>query len=198
MTIKQISSNLIKTIIDSFWQNNKHDLYNEFSLQFELGIYLRSKLDNRYLVEFERNVSYFKNGVKTCKKEIDIVIYTKDKKEKYAIELKFPTNGQYPEQMYKFVEDIKFMEELKGESFNGCYVLTLVDDNHKGKSFHKGQNKDIYGYFRGKKPSPITGKIYKPTGVNKNIDYHDIKGSYKIEWKRISQDSNCWYYFLEI
>ena len=191
--INQIDSNAIKSIIESFWQDNTHDLYNEFSLQFELGIYLRNKLDEKYLVEFERNVSDFSiNKKETCKKEIDIVIYTKDKKEKYAIELKFPVNGQYPEQMYKFIKDIQFMEELRNNDFDGCYVLTLVNDDN----FHNGQTEGIYKYFRSKKP--ITGTIHKPTGKGKGEASCEITGSYVIEWKQIKQNPNSWYYFLEI
>lgn len=33
--------------------------------------------------------------------------------EIYAIELKYPKNGQYPEQMYSFIKDIKFMQQVK-------------------------------------------------------------------------------------
>lgn len=87
------------------------DIYNEFSLQHELGIYLRSVLP-QYKIQFEQNVSFFTNDIKIIKREIDISIFTQDKREKYAIELKCPLNGQYPEQMYSFTKDIKFMEEL--------------------------------------------------------------------------------------
>lgn len=48
---------------------------------------------------------------------------------RYAIELKFPRNGEYPEQMFKFIEDIKFMEEVKHNClFDHTFVLTLADD----------------------------------------------------------------------
>lgn len=78
------------------------EVYNEFSLQHELGVFLRSTfpLDK---VQFERNVSYF--GISnTVKKEIDISIVCG--KDRYAVELKYPTNGQYPEQLYSFLKDI--------------------------------------------------------------------------------------------
>lgn len=39
-------------------QANKVEIYNEFSLQHELGIFLRERLQG-YQVHFERNVSYF-------------------------------------------------------------------------------------------------------------------------------------------
>ena len=58
-------------------------VYNEFSLQHELGFFLRRRLKGEgYKVEFERNVSFFGiingNGNKLTKHEIDISIYKKD------------------------------------------------------------------------------------------------------------------------
>ena len=55
--------------------------------------------------------------------------------EKYAIELKYPRNGQYPEQMYSFVKDIIFMEQLKTEGFDATFSMVLVDD----KLFYEGK-----------------------------------------------------------
>lgn len=104
----------LKLIVDDFFkyaEENDVEIYNEFSLQHELGIYLRSVLPN-YKVQFERNISYFTTDNKTVKKEIDISIFDHNMNEKYAIELKYPLNGQHPEQMYAFTKDIKFMEEL--------------------------------------------------------------------------------------
>ncbi|MBR3424909.1 MAG: hypothetical protein IKG79_02530, partial [Neisseriaceae bacterium] len=67
----------------NYVNKNKINIYNEFSLQHELGIFIREFIREKcpqlpkYKVEFERNVSKFgfdKN--KTQKKEIDIVIYS--------------------------------------------------------------------------------------------------------------------------
>ena len=41
-------------------QTGEVEVYNEFSLQHELGIYLRNALPN-YKVEFERNVKFFQS-----------------------------------------------------------------------------------------------------------------------------------------
>ena len=75
---------------------------------------MREKFSD-YKVQFERNVSFFGIIGITVKHEIDIVIYSEDMAEKYAIELKFPRNGQVPEQMYSFVKDICFMEQPTGK-----------------------------------------------------------------------------------
>ena len=109
----------LKNLIDKFFQyfyEKNIEIYNEFSFQHELGIFLRRELPD-YKVQFERNISYFRIKTKTIKKEIDISIFNIYKTEIYAIELKFPNNGQYPEAMYSIVKDIKFIEELKEEGF---------------------------------------------------------------------------------
>ena len=63
-----------------------------------------------------------------------------NEKVKYAIELKYPVNGQYPEQMYSFIKDIVFMEQLKSKGFNASYCLTMVND----KNFIQGKNVMAY------------------------------------------------------
>ena len=148
------------------------EVYNEFSLQHELGVFLRSNPID-YKVQFERNTKYF--GVQgTTKHEIDIVIY--NDLERYAIELKYPLNGQYPEQMFSFVKDIKFMEVMKESGFKAVYCLTLVKD----RKFYSGQKQDgIYAFFRGGKP--IHGLICKPTG--KKDEQIMVNGNYDICWK---------------
>lgn len=85
----------LRQLIEGFFlyvQSNNIEIYNEFSLQHELGIFLRAKQQG-YRIQFERNVSYFTKDSKTIKKEIDIVIFNGDKSEKYAIELKHPLNA---------------------------------------------------------------------------------------------------------
>ncbi|HHW7507471.1 TPA: hypothetical protein ACU21B_001315 [Mannheimia haemolytica] len=169
------------------------EIYNEFSLQHELGIFLRSKI-NGYKVQFERNVSFFKENPpnfkkkppKTIKKEIDICIYNKEKTEKYAIELKFPRNGQVPEQMYSFIKDIKFMEELRSQDFGFCGAacITLVDDAlfYDGPSYPD----KIYTPFRVRAGSFIPRKVYKPTGSEEaRSQFIELNGSYMIHWQSL-------------
>jgi hypothetical protein len=83
--------------------NGKVDVYNEFSLQHELGFFLRGMF-SADKVQFERNVSFFFPGRSSfTKKEIDIAVYSKDRKEyKWAIEQKYPRNGQYPSRCTAF------------------------------------------------------------------------------------------------
>ncbi|MBO4699194.1 hypothetical protein J5690_06240 [bacterium] len=148
----------VKTLMVDFLTNEvakgKVEVYNEFSLQHELGIYLRDQLKNNpdYKVQFERNTKYFGFDLKDPeyeeegkpKHEIDIAIFNADKSEKYAIELKYPRNGQYPETMYSFCKDIKFMEQCKQNGFDETFCLTLVD---VGKGRYKDAEKSGNPFF---------------------------------------------------
>lgn len=158
---------------------NKIEIYNEFSLQHELGIFLRNELPS-YLVQFERNIKYFSaSKFPFTKRELDIAVFSKDKTElKYAIELKYPRNGQHPETMFSFCKDIAFIEELKIAGFSHAALLILVDDH----LFYSGSGDGIYGFFRSGKP--VAGRIEKPTGL-KN-DYVTVKGSYVVSWSDVA------------
>lgn len=188
---------MIKSIIQDFLNKElgkliKDDyIYNEFSLQHELGIYLRNGLGPDYKVQFERNVDdvFGKGVVKSEKKEMDIYIFNVGKedgedKERYAIELKFPRNGQYPEQMYSFVKDIKFMEDVKkiGKA-NRTFVVTLVDDEKFYSKNSPLSVSGIYQYFRA--GVPITKTICKPTGKGKGVNSVIIGVPYTIKWEQV-------------
>ena len=230
----------LKEKIKNFLEKAEKEIifYNEFSLQHELGIYLREELGENYIVEFERNVTYFdikqleynedfkkafenkkqefkekkhiseemfdfckfwdviiskgnnKEILKyhsNIKHEIDISIYKKINGkfiEKYAIELKYPTNGQIPERMYEMVRDIKFMQELKNKGFTKTFCLTIVtDDNYYEQ---KRKYDGIYEYFRGNERKPLINEIYKPTGEKNELigkkPFINLKEEAKIEW----------------
>ena len=183
-------------IFETFFNKVKSgeiEIYNEFSLQHELGIFLRSE-SSGYKIQFERNSSYFGKATRV-KHEIDISIFN-DEENFCAIELKFPRRGQYPEQMFSFVKDIAFLEELKKDiHFKNCYAVVLVDDHN----FYDGAAPEgsIYPFFRAS--SLINGRINKPTGA-KNESYN-IAGRYRIEWRDLGQVSasiDSWkYYILE-
>lgn len=155
------------------------EVYNEFSLQHELGIFLRGACPE-LKVQFERNVSFF-FPAKTnfSKREIDISTFSPtDKRLAFAIELKYPRNGQHPEQMFSFCKDIAFAEELVAAGFPRSAFIAFADDH----LFYRGSTEGIYGFFRGGKP--IHGRIQKPTG--KKDDDVSIHGSYSVVWKPIS------------
>lgn len=194
----------ISQLLKSFFENLKNEtnidevVYNEFSLQHELGIFLRNQLkDNHLKVQFERNVSsFFNKEIEFIKKEIDIVIFDQEKKEKYAIELKFPRNGQFPEQMYSFIKDIRFMEQLQLTEpmrFTKTFAVCLVEN----PNFYQGNvsKNNIYKYFRNQ-PQIIQGEIRKPTGKIKEHDFISLEKQYQIQWQELNEKYR--YYIVEI
>jgi hypothetical protein len=193
-----------------FIRKNNLNLYNEFSFQFEFGIFLRKEFP-KLKVEFERNVEILnKNKDIFTKKEIDVIVYNDlPKGEKdflWAIELKFPRKGQTPEQMFKIVEDIKFCEELSSNGFRKATQITLVDEEYQGKSFFEvvGKNDGIYKYFRSSfdnkfQSIALENTIYKPTGKQKDEMKYQLKGKYNIEWRKSSDlKQKIVYFFIDV
>ena len=214
----------LKNLIEKFLKDttvmNSDRIYNEFSLQFELGFFLREELKNKgFKVQFERNVEFFGgNKDDFVKKEIDIVVFKEDNPEKFAIELKLPPNFKKPpkpffvKRMHHFVNDIQFMEEVQGCSitkgklgFTKTYCLTLISNLEDGERFRTGENvaSKIARYFIDPKVVKISeGKKDVDGSVpyyteNKKKHYHEINGSYPIEWKRIAS-TEFYYYLIEI
>ena len=119
------------------------------------------------------------------KKEIDIVVvHSRTDKPFAAIELKYPRNGQVPEQMYSFIKDIKFAEQLKKLGFQNAYCVTLVDDP---LFYRDGRAENgIYKFFREKSKGQlckVPGRtcIMKPTGQDE--DYVKLDRDYTIKWE---------------
>lgn len=180
-----------------YLNENKLQIYNEISFQLELAIFLRTKFNDKDIL-LEKNVRNW--GIKgTKKKEIDIVIIDKNTNEKIAIELKYPLNGQHPEQMYKFVEDACFCEQLQSTNeFAATYSVVLVNDS----SFYqkKKTSGGIYKFFRENRE--LTGIIYKPTGKGKGIEFLELTHAHYINWldcPYIHEDDNVIhkYYILK-
>jgi hypothetical protein len=191
-------------------------------LQYELGIYLRRELNKgnkeQYHIYFEKNTKMFldnpvsKDGKDDeTKHEVDLIIIKKEKDkitEKYAIELKFPINGQYPEQMKKFIADINFMKRLydawdkeKAGKIN-TYCLTLVNDNLFYEATKRSSKKDLYKLFRGKEITDDTPEITAQERIIKD-DKNKAKVTLNnaIQWNSLStqNDKNdIWYYLINI
>ncbi|TXI19898.1 MAG: hypothetical protein E6Q62_02860 [Nitrosomonas sp.] len=164
----------IETFFDQV-RSGEIEIYNEFSLQHELGIFLRNLMPN-HKVQFERNVSFFEYQKSNLyKKEIDITISGRENgRPMCALELKYPRNGQVPESMYSFCKDIAFLEQLVNIGFEVAYFIAVADD----KLFYSGSSSGIYAMFRG--DQSISGVINKPTGTkDTSVNIH---GSYQASW----------------
>lgn len=171
-------------------------VYNEFSLQHELGNYLRHKLNQNddgytYIVKFEYNVKDLleKNEkLETCKKEIDILIIKIGKngeKEKYAIELKYLKNKAAPYRMFQCIKDMKFMNEiLKINEIKETYCVTITEN----KDFYNNKN-DTIVYLKDNEKLLKAYKKYKDELIKKECKDEKLKN--KIEMiEKITKYSN--------
>jgi hypothetical protein len=94
--------------------------------------------------------------------------------------------------MFKFVEDIMFLEELKASNlFGKLYLIAVTNDS---KFWQGSKNGGIYAPFRG--GVPLKGKIYKPTGNGKNENFYQIPGEYHVVWNTLI--NNFRYFALEV
>jgi hypothetical protein len=173
---------LLKREIDLFFREvaeGRLEIYNEISLQLELGIFLRRTLTDLKIL-FENPVDHFgwSRTLFSKKREIDISVVSPDKTLKAAIELKFPRNGQHPETMFKACQDLEFLEEIARQgSALGLFVMVVED-----RLFYEGGSDElIYKYFR--KSVPITGLIRKPTG--KKDEEAKLRSEYRINWNAV-------------
>lgn len=178
--IKEFLENNKELFVDNASLNNGKQIYNEASLQYELAKFLEEK---EYSVRLEFNIKDFmsKKNQNFVKRDVDIVVFKEEKK--YAIELKFPRKGQYPEQMYKFIQDILFMQEVKDIcKFDETYCLTIVDDDKFYNNILNKTPTSIYNNFRNydKSIDIKEGNIEKPTGKNKSSI--KLSSSYKSQW----------------
>jgi hypothetical protein len=160
-------------------REGRTDIYNELSLQHELGVLLRA-IHTGNSVQLERNISYFGLIDQPFeKREIDIAVFDKQSRTMDAvIELKFLRNGQYPEQMFSFCKDVVFTEQLVRAVFSEGLVVIFAED----RLFYEGDTTGIYRYFRGGRRLP--GKVAKPT--RKQDHLLEIVGSYEVAWKEVA------------
>lgn len=196
-----------------YLKDNNIKLYNEFSLQHELGIFLRFCFNDSddYKIEFERNVKningyrkeYFENIYEKSEKylktrpkaEIDIFIKSKKNTNKqYAIELKFPRNGAYPREMHAFLHDIDFMYGVKKMGIT-TFCLTLVDSHLFYEGGYDCEKDQILNCFRGEKINDKI-KIDLSTNETPNVYWNLVKADI-VERKNDNRDE-IRYYFIKI
>ena len=160
------------------------DIYNEFSLQHEFGLWLRSHAHRPEIkIQFERPVRFFGVDGKLTKKEIDLACFEPPLVPIMIMEFKFPRAGQVPIQMFKFCQDVAFVEELvlKEKRFPfGCALIAADDaDFYRGSRHQAGT---IYSCFRD--GVSIRGTIEKSTG--KEEPPVVLQGEYRIEWQVVA------------
>lgn len=184
-----LSESVIKNLIIDFLETiEEFELENEACLQFELGFYLREKIGvNKYKIQLEKNIGKVSTtGKEFGKKEMDIYIFNEDHKEKYCIELKVVQQGAIPQRMYEAYKDVQFLERLKEDGFNNCYLLFATSEQSFWKDSVKEKDNStggkLYKSFRGKRDWVIFNSITKedsPAFIKKGIS---LNREYKSPW----------------
>ena len=142
-------------------------IYNEFSLQHELGNYLRYKLNKEtngnfeYFVIFEYNINELienNSKIDTCKREIDILIIKYNTKKgctekKYAIELKYLKNEAYPYRMFQCIKDMRFMNDVLEAGIDESYCVVVTEnrgfyESTSEKNKHLHENKKLLSAYK--------------------------------------------------
>lgn len=205
---------MVKEIIEKYLTEEltERDLlvenFNEKSLQHNLGEYLKQNLGEDYIVQYERNIHYFK-ALKskriTEKKEIDLVVLKRDTPENFhknaipecMIEIKFiraydqslkhkkrtPTK-----ELVNCLDDICFVDECRKNNI-GAFSVILSDLDLINSGFSPS---------RGRKPTyPETLKAFREGNDLSEKVINDISAEYD---KFDSITPNCyslkWYYLL--
>jgi hypothetical protein len=167
------------------------EIYNEFSLQHEFGLFLRTKTsDGAVKIQFERPAAFFGITNKLTKKEIDLACFRSPEKPLAAVEFKFPRAKQVPIRMFKYCQDEAFLEELvlKERRFERGYAVMAADN----RDFYQGNRHapdTIYSAFRN--GTPLRGTINKPTGTYEPPV--TLMREYKIEWQDVGGLPNLRY-----
>jgi len=113
--------------------NHEIEVYNEFSLQHELGIFLRKCLeteDEEYKTQFERNIGYFFNlDLLNGSKRDQIYSYFRNEELKVKIETDTnkPTGENKNKSEYKILLNKKYTGNWKECQENLKYLLIEVD-----------------------------------------------------------------------
>jgi len=192
----------IATIIDEFIyhaKSNSIEIYNEFALQFELSFYLREILAESYKIQLERNIVFL--GLSRSdfvKKEMDIIIFKdeKDFKDICVIELKAIIDQEKarPRTVYNWINDIKFLEQLKDTGVGRCFSLFITDNenlvSNSKSSIHKSS---LLPDFRKREIRGVYSTHAKPNKNNKTIS---LEKEYTFSWKEFSPSLK--YFLVEV
>jgi hypothetical protein len=193
---------MIKRIEEFVKHINSHpiELYGEFGLQHELAFYFRNNYDDiKVYLEYPTTKIFGRSNTKSfIKKEIDLYIIN-SKNQKFVIELKMPkSDSGTPNEMYRAIEDVKFLEQLKLNNIDGCYSILFTND----VAFYnaKRANSSIYNKFNGKQVKINSLSIFEmPVFLHKKGPIN-LNNEYTSEWSTYSDiNKQDWkYYILEI
>jgi hypothetical protein len=187
--------------INAFFQQIQDvpiELYSEFGLQHELAIFLRTNY-NDLTVRLEYPTPRIFNPLpQLSKKEIDIYLTTQNG-QRYVIELKMPKdNCGTPNEMYRAIEDVKFLEQLRKNNIDECYAILITE---RQAFWNAPQaNAGIYQFFNGQQVSIQSIDIQNLPNFLHRKGPIELDLNYQGDWHDYTDINNSiWkYYVLEI
>ena len=180
---------------------------NEASFQFELGHILRLigklyefKNDEKFHLEFEKNIKLKQNSIKSSSKKARIDIYLEfgNQSEKIigAIELKFlkKINNREPNNRYDVFADISNLEAYKENGIDICYFYLSTDHDHYVNKKKYSINTADFDFRNGSEYT--AGKLLSYNTAKPYGNSISLKGNYKFEW--IEPTKNLFFLKLKI
>ena len=123
------------------------ELYSEFGLQHELAIFLRNNYQDLTVKLEYPTPKIFNPLPQFIKKEIDIYLTTQAG-QRYVVELKMPKDDcGTPNEMYRAIQDVKFLEQLRQNNIDGCYAILITERQAFWQAAQA--NAGIYQLFNG-------------------------------------------------
>ena len=174
------------------------ELYSEFGLQHELAIYLRTNYQDITIRLDYPTPRIFNPLPQLIKKEIDIFVTT-NQGQRFVIELKMPKDDcGTPNEMYRAIQDVKFLEQLRQNNIDGCYSILMTER----QSFWQAPqaNAGIYQFFNGQNVNIQTLDItHLPNFLHKR-GVIQLANAYQGQWQDYTDANNThWkYYILDI
>jgi hypothetical protein len=178
--------------LDDFFgliKSGEIDIYNEASVQFELGWFLRLKYPTAN-ISLERNVAYL--GVDKSdfvKSEMDLFFNQAGEDLSSVVELKAPLNQSQvrPITVFEWIKDVKFLEQVTELGIR-CFSIFVTD--HKGYFNNGRKTGRLLTDFRSEK---IQGSYHRYHKLSESNDIIVLDGSYTFDWKPLN---NGLFYFV--
>ena len=171
------------------------ELYSEFGLQHELAIFLRTNYQD-LTVRLEYPTPRIFNPLpQLLKKEIDIFI-TNTQGQRFVVELKMPKDDcGTPNEMYRAIQDVKFLEQLKQNNIDGCYSILMTER----QAFWQAPqaNAGIYQLFNGQNVNIQTLNIAHLPNFLHRRGAITLNNVYTEQWRDYTDANNTqWKYYL--
>ncbi len=181
--------------------------FNEKSLQHNLGQKIQEELGDDYIVQYERNIKYFKGVVvkEHIKWEMDICVVKNEKPEqvrngvpRYVIEIKYlkaydESLNKYqvttPDDLYGCLKDIMFINELQQDDIKG---MSIIFTNHPGYYApylsRKEKYKSLWQLFKngGQLNQLIINEIN--TEKSSHLKYEPNNKKYSFTWQPLNDN----------